>query len=344
MASGSRRVIVSAMRILLFGGTRFLGRAIAEAALARGHELVLFHRGLSNPSLFPQAVHVIGDRNADIRLVKAHTVDAVIDTSAFEVFTVRASARAVGPVPYVFVSSVSVYADLTNMREDAPLKTAADAETAQLTLESYGGLKAECERALREELGEGVLCVRAGKIDGPHDLDERFRYWLTRLARGGVVLAPGDPSALVQHVDVRDLAEWIVLALESRVRGAVNATGLPMPMRTFLETLARAVASAARLEWVPDAILEADGVMPYSEMPYWLPARLGAQPVPTDRAVAAGLRCRPLEQTARDTWQWMQRSWDEEAPIRALRRLVLPAGISPERESKLLASASPQRF
>jgi 2'-hydroxyisoflavone reductase len=325
------------MRILLFGGTRFLGRAIAEVALGQGHDLTLFHRGLSNPALFPRATHVRGDRETDLHLLGGRPFDAVIDTSAFEVGTVRKAARAVGRAHWVFVSSISVYAEAGRMDEDGPLQTVEDAEHAPLTLERYGGLKAACEAALTQELGAGrVLSVRAGKIDGPHDVDERFPWWLARIARGGEVLAPGDPAALIQQIDVRDLAEWIVGCAEKRTAGVMNTTGEPMTMRAFLETIRDVVDSDARFTWVPDEVLVRDGVGAYSEMPFWLPASEGAKPVATDRAGRTGLRSRPFADTVRDTWVWMQRSWDDEARIRELRRFKVPAGITEERETRLL--------
>ena len=324
---------------MLFGGTRFLGRAIAEIALARGHALTLFHRGRSNASLFPEAEHVIGDRESDLRLLSNRAFDAVIDTSAFEVFTVRKAARAVGATPYVFVSSVSVYADPARMAEGDPLRDVDDAENATLSLDRYGGLKAACERALEEENPGRMLSVRAGKIDGPHDLDERFRYWLVRIAKGGEVLAPGDPNAIVQDIDVRDIAAWIVTCAERRTTGVMNATGEPMTMRAMLETIRDVVGSDARFTWVPDEVLVADGVVPYSELPYWLPKSAGAAAVPIARAKSAGLSLRPFAETVRDTWAWMRASWDDEARVREQRRLKIAAGISEERERRLLAAS-----
>jgi 2'-hydroxyisoflavone reductase len=323
------------MRILVLGGTRFLGRAVVESAMARGHELVLFHRGLSNPGLWPTATHVIGDRERDLAALDAHSFDAVIDTSAFEVFTLKKSIAAARGVPYVFVSSVSVYSDLKRMDEDGPVQTLEDADTAELTIPRYGALKAACER----QLGANSLCVRAGKIDGPHDIDERFHWWATRIAEGGEVLAPGDPDALVQTIDVRDLADWMVACVEHEVHGVINCAGEPMTMRTMLETLRDVTHSDATFTWVKDEVLVADGVRPYSEMPYWLPASIGASPVPIERAKATGLRLRPFAQTAKDYWVWARAHWDEEASIRARRRLHVPAGIDREREARLIRAS-----
>jgi len=329
------------MKTLIFGGTRFLGRAIAGVCFARGHEVTLFHRGRSNPNLFPNASHILGDRTSDLHLLGGRMFDAVIDTNGFEVGEVRKTARAIGTAHYTFVSTISVYSDIANMDETGPIQTIADPETAPLTqetFENYGALKAACEKALNEELSHEVLSIRAGKIDGPHDVDERFRYWLCRIAEGGEVLAPGNPDALVQEIDVRDLADWIVRMTEERATGTFNATGEPMPMRAFLATIARAVGDA-KFVWVPDEILIQNDVRAYEEMPHWLPKNLGAQPVPIARALAKGLKFRPFIDTVQDTWKWMQRGWDEEANVRAQRRIKRPSGMARDRERAILARA-----
>lgn len=326
------------MRILILGGTGFVGRHIAETSLARGHTLTLFHRGRSNPGILEGAEHVIGDREADLSALRGRVFDAVVDTGGYEVRAVRAAARAVAHpgLHYVFVSSISVYSDLTRTDESAPVHTRADAETASLSLESYGALKAACERALDEELEGRVQHVRAGLILGPHDYDQRFRYWLTRVARGGEVLAPGNPEAPAQQIDARDLAAWIVACAEARVTGTYNATGPAMAMRTLLETIRHVVGGDARFTWVPDEVLVAHEVGPYSEMPFWLPESLGARPVDIGRALAAGLSLRPFAETVRDTWSWLQTGWDAESAVRENRRLRIPGGMTAEREARIL--------
>jgi 2'-hydroxyisoflavone reductase len=241
----------------------------------------------------------------------------------------------------VFVSSISVYADLARTAEgDAPLRTLEDAEHAALTLERYGALKAACEAALEEELPGRVLAVRAGLILGPHDYDARFRYWLTRVARGGEVLAPGAPDATAQAIDVRDLAGWMLDCAARGVRGTFNATGAPLAMSALLAAVRAAVGGDARFVWVPDALLLEHGVRPYSEMPFWLPASMGAAPVDVARARAEGLVVRPFADTARDTWAWMQAGWDDEESVRLNRKFRVPAGISAERERAILAAAA----
>jgi 2'-hydroxyisoflavone reductase len=329
------------MRVLLLGGTGFIGRAITERCLAEGHQVTLFHRGLSSPGAFPEAEHLIGDRTVDVSALEGRRFDVCFDTSAYEVAVVRASARAIRHpgLNYVFVSSVSVYADLARLAEDGPLQSDAEAEHATLSLERYGALKAACERALAEELDGRVLCVRSGLVVGPHDYDERFRYWLTRIARGGEVLAPGDPEALAQCIDARDLGAWMVHVAGSGRSGPINVTGEPMTMRALLETIRDVLGSDARFRWVPDEVLLAHAVRPYSEMPFWLPASIGARPVPTVVAHASGLSLRPFAETVRDTWQWLQQGWDAESSVRENRRMRVAGGMSPERERAILADA-----
>jgi 2'-hydroxyisoflavone reductase len=329
------------MRVLVLGGTGFVGRHFAELALQRGHSVVLFHRGRSNPGVLGAAEHVIGDRDRDLSALGGRRFDVVADTTGYEVRQVRAAARALAHpgLHYVFVSSISVYSDLTRLDESGPVQTTAGAEAADLTLERYGALKAACEAALDEELPGQVQHVRAGLILGPHDYDERFRFWLSRVARGGEVLAPGQPSAITQAVDVRDLTAWMLACAERRVTGTFNATGEPMTMGARLETIRDVVGGDARFTWVDDEILVARGVRPYSEMPFWLPRSLGAQAVDIRKAVAGGLVFRPFVETARDTWAWMRDGWDAEASVRAHRRLHIAAGMSAEREAEILATA-----
>ena len=330
-------------RVLILGGTGFVGRHVAEAFLARGAAVTLLHRGRSNPGVLPAAEHVLAERASPeaSATLAGRAFDVVVDTSGYEVPVVRASARALAASQplYVFVSSISVYADLARTDEGAPARTTAGADTATLSLDNYGALKAACETAIDAELPGRALHVRAGLILGPHDYDARFRYWLERIARGGEVLAPGDPDAPTQAIDARDLAAWIVRSAAARTVGTFNVTGAPLSMRERLETVRAVVGGAARLSWVPDDVLLAHAVAPYSELPFWLPASLGARPVPIDRALASGLALRPFSDTARDTWTWLRTDgWDAEASVRAHRRLHVPAGLSDAREQAILGA------
>lgn len=323
------------MILLILGGTRFLGRAIAEAALERGHKITLFHRGQSNPNLFPEAEHIIGDRDGDLNGLAGRQWDAVIDTSGYVPRIVEQSARLLAPNVghYTFISSLSVYADpgQTNMAEDAALATIEDETVEEITGETYGALKVLCENVVTEILDERSLLVRSGLIVGPHDPTDRFTYWPVRLQRGGEVLAPGEPEAPVQFIDVRDIGAWTVQATERGLSGPYNVTG-PASRLTMGEVLAvchEAATQPSDLTWVADGFLQAHEVAPYSDLPLWVPAEFaGYGAFNIDKALATGIAYRPLADTVRDTLAWHEtRLPDHE------RR----AGLSAEREATLLS-------
>ena len=212
------------MRLLLLGGPRFLGRAITDSALERGHELTFFNRGTTNPELYPEVERLVGDRASDLAALAGRTWDAVIDTSGYLPAAVRASAETLaGSGLYCFVSSVSVYADFTRPTdEESPVAELGDLADDEVTGESYGALKALCEEQVRDVFGERALVVRPGLIVGPHDPTGRFTYWPHRVARGGEVLAPGPPDRPTQFIDVRDLAEWMLGAVRAGSRRHVQ--------------------------------------------------------------------------------------------------------------------------
>ena len=217
----------------------------------------------------------------------------------------------------------------------------AEPDSAKLSAASYGALKAACERVVNEALPGRAQVVRAGLIVGPHDYDLRFRWWLERIARGGEVLAPGGPAALVQLIDVRDLGAWIVRSAEERIAGTFNATGpaAPLSMAALLDTIRAVVGGDARFTWVDDELLVAGKVAAYSEMPFWLPASLGHRPMDIRRALDAGLTHRPLADTVRDTWSWLAAGSTTTERARAHRKLLIQVGLAPEREAQLLAAA-----
>jgi nucleoside-diphosphate-sugar epimerase len=292
------------MQLLVLGGTKFLGRHVVDAALARGDQVTIFTRGQTNPDLFPEVEHLTGDRDGGLDALGGRSWDGVVDTSGYVPRIVRQSAEllrdAVGR--YVFVSSVSVYADPSvPLSESSPLDQLEDPFTEEV-MAHYGALKAACERVVDEVYGERGTSVRAGLIVGPHDPTERFTYWPRRLAEGGDVLAPGSPERPVQVIDVRDLAAFLLLLAERGPGGPLNATGEELP---FGELLAR-IGGEGRLHWVDDQEILDAGVEPWMELPLWLPGDEYAGMMRTDnsRAVAAGLRFRPLEETARDTLAW----------------------------------------
>ncbi len=239
------------VRILVLGGTLFLGRAVVEAALARGHEPTLFNRGLTRPELFPGVARLVGDRDGALQSLQGGTWDAVIDTSGYVPRVVRASAELLQPRVgrYIFVSSISAYADLSRrgVAEDAPLaKLGKETEDRD---EAYGALKALCERAVQDIYGERATIVRPGLIVGPWDFTGRFTYWPVRIAAGGDVLAPEPRDAPVQVIDVRDLADWMVQLVEEDRGGVFNATGpeQSLTLELLLESCRTVTRSNARL-------------------------------------------------------------------------------------------------
>jgi 2'-hydroxyisoflavone reductase len=307
------------LRLLVLGGTVFLGRAAVEEALARGHEVTLFHRGRSGPDLFPEAEHVLGDRRQDLSALAGRTWDAVLDTSGYVPADVRASAEALRDSGrYLFVSSVSAYGDLsTGPTEESPLAQIGDLPVDEVTpdFSNYGPLKALCEDDVRAVLGERALVVRPGLIVGPHDPTGRFTYWAHRLARGGEILAPGPPGRRVQFVDGRDLAAWLVDALERDLSGTYNASNEGV---RFGELLA-----GADVTWASDEFLQEQGVGQWMELPLWIaaPEYAGMHEVDVSSAVAQGLRFRPVPETLAGA---------ADAPA------VDGVGLSPEREAELL--------
>jgi 2'-hydroxyisoflavone reductase len=315
------------VRFLLLGGPRFLGRAIADAALARGHELTLFNRGRTNPDLYPEAERLAGDRSSDLSALAGREWDAVVDTCGYLPDDVRASAEALaGSGLYCFVSSVSVYADFSApLDEDSPVAELGDLPRDEVTNESYGALKALCEDAVRGEFGEGALIVRPGLITGPHDPTGRFTYWPHRVARGGEVLAPAPPAAPTQSIDVRDLGGWIVASCERALGGVYNAIHPGVTRQELLDACVRVTGSDAEFTWVSSEFLVEQEVGEWMELPLWIadPALAYADRVDVGRALEAGLMFRPLEETVRGALE--------------LAETTDAAGLAPEREAELLA-------
>jgi 2'-hydroxyisoflavone reductase len=351
------------MRILVLGGTGFLGPHFVDAARAAGHELTLFNRGKSNPTRFDGTQHagieqLHGDRKQDLSaLGSERRWDAVLDTSAYIPADVTRSARLLAPrvAQYLLVSTISVYAktDTPGQDETAPLATLADPSVTEVTGETYGGLKALCERAAEVEMPGRVTVVRPGLIVGPGDHTDRFTYWPARADRGGEILAPGTPADPIQCIDVRDLAAFLLLALERGHVGTYNADA-PAGALTMGALVDASQAVAKRMNtincvrapcpqppghesnvtWVPADFLEAQQVAPWQDMPVWVPAEgdyAGFGRISTARAQAAGLVNRPLEDTVADTLAYWRGLPDE-------RRAAPKAGLSPEREAAVLAA------
>ena len=307
------------MRVLVLGGTKFLGRATVEAARAAGHEVTLFNRGTTNPDLFPEAERIQGDLAGDLGALAGRSWDTAIDLDPTQLprqTRRRAEALADAIAHYVFVSTISVYADPSQpVDESSPLPEPPDPEPEQFEMELYGRLKVGSELAVRDVFGDRVTIARAGLIVGPHDPTERFTYWPRRLAEGGDVLAPGDPDAPLQFVDARDLGAWLVRAGVERTGGVFNATGPaePLTLGGALERIAAAVGSNARLVWTAEQRILDAGVQPWMELPLWLPGTDadGLMSAAISRALAAGLTFRPLEDTARDTLAWSREAGEQ---------------------------------
>ncbi|HEX8696347.1 MAG TPA: NAD-dependent epimerase/dehydratase family protein [Longimicrobium sp.] len=321
------------MRLLVLGGTRFIGRHLVEMALARGDEVTLFNRGKTDPRAFPGVEHVAGDRAEGLGQLGARTFDAVIDTSGYVPAWVRRSVEATAATAghYVFVSTISVYsaAPRAGMDEDGPLYD-PDWTSTSWRGGAYGPMKVACETVVRERRPDAAI-VRPGVVIGPGDYTDRFPYWVRRVGRGGEVLAPGDPARPVQGIDARDLAAFLLHAATERTSGTFNAVGpdRPTTLGGMLETIRDVAGSDARFTWVDDAFLHARGFKPWGEdLPFWAdPSEADFFTLSNRRAVEAGLRLRPLAESARDTAAW--------EPTRKAE--ARNGGLSPGREAELLA-------
>jgi 2'-hydroxyisoflavone reductase len=299
------------MKLLVFGGTKFLGRGVVEAAGA--HEVTLVNRGRTNPELYPELERIELDLTGDLEQLQGRQWDAAIDLDPTQLPRhTRRRAEAVDVGHYVFVSTISVYSDTsTPIDERSPLFDPPDPEPEEFDPAQYGGLKVGSERVVQDVFGEHAAIARAGLIVGPHDPTDRFTYWPRRLADGGTVLAPGDPEQPVQLIDARDLGAFLVHLAEQRTSGVFNGTGPAQPL-TLGETLAR-IAGDAELVWVDDQTLLDAEVGPWMELPLWLPGEEYAGLLRADisSALAAGLTFRPLEDTARDTLAWSREAGEQ---------------------------------
>jgi 2'-hydroxyisoflavone reductase len=303
------------MKILILGGTKFLGRHLVGVALARGHEVTLFNRGITNPNLFPNLETIIGDRGQDIEKLSDREWDTVIDVAGYVPRIVRLSAQALekSVKRCVFISSISVYADFkkASMDESYPVGKLEDETIEEVNGETYGPLKALCEKTVQEIYGDRALIIRPGLIVGPHDPTDRFTYWPMRVKRGGDMITPDKPQTPIQIIDVRDLSEFIIKLIEDNASGIYNATGpdYELMMGEFLEACKRVSGSVATFHWASVEFLQEHEVAPWSDMPVWIPDTeedAGFSRVDISKAINAGLRFRPLEETIRDTINWAE--------------------------------------
>ncbi|NDJ62531.1 MAG: epimerase [Chloroflexi bacterium] len=327
------------MKLLVLGGTVFVGRHLVATALARGHEVSLFNRGQRNPDLFPEAEHLRGDRDPNVgdglRALAGRRWDAAVDVSGYLPRHVGAAAQLLAEAVdhYTFVSTISVYSapPQPGMDESAPLQTLDDPAAEEVTGERYGGLKVLCEQAVSAALPERHLIIRPGMIVGPDDPTDRFPYWAARIAQGGAVLVPGAPDRPVQLIDTRDLGAWLLTLVERKATGTFNATGPAQPLTwaDWMTTIKAETGSDATFTYVPDAFLGEHAVNG-GDLPFWVPAEFAdIFAVSIQRALATGLTHRPLAETVRDTI-----AWDQARPADTERR----AGWSREREAEVLAA------
>ena len=334
------------LKILVLGGTRFLGPAVVNCAASRGHEITLFNRGKSNADLYPDLVQLRGDRFGDLASLESGQWDVVIDNSGYIPHTVADSAGLLASraKQYIFISSISVYADFSQPgnNEDSPVGTltAEEIEAARemkdITGLNYGPLKALCEQEA-EKAFPGKCCnIRPGLIVGPRDRSDRFTYWPVRIAKGGEVLCPDTPDVVTQIIDVRDLAEFIVHCAETDTNGVFNATSPPeeLTMGELFDTCKAVSGSDATFTWVSKEFLDANEIAEWSDMPVWVHLKgpeAGHPYMDVSRALAAGLTFRPIRETVRGTLDWWRNVPQErkDGPMRS--------GITAEKEAELLA-------
>jgi 2'-hydroxyisoflavone reductase len=329
------------LKILILGGTGFLGPAIVENARLRGHEITLFNRGRTNPHLFPDIEKITGDRKVSHDALRGRQWDVVIDTSGYYPRVVREAAAALdGNVgQYIFISTISVYDDFSQpgLNEKSPVATVEDETTEEVTAETYGALKALCEQAAERAFPGRACNIRPGLIVGPRDRSDRFTYWPVRIARGGEVLVPDSPDVVTQVIDVRDLAEYIVHCAEKHINGTFNTTSPAgeLTMGEIFDACKSVSGSDATFTWADTAWLTEHEVQAWSDMPVWVPlegAEAGHPFIDVSRALATGLVYRPIRETVRDTLDW----WDtvpqerKDGPMRS--------GLTAEREAELLVA------
>lgn len=326
------------MDILIIGGTQFVGRALSEAVLANGHNLTLFHRGKTNSDLFPEAEHILGDRDGDLEKLGDQKWDTVIDTCGYVPRLVKDAAEYLADKveQYVFISTISVFAESAQHHRDenaelAQFPESVDPNAEEITGETYGPLKVACEQIAEEIMPKRVLTIRPGLIVGPHDHTGRFTYWPVRVRDGGDILAPGTSDLPTQMIDVRDLAEWTVRMVEAKQMGIYNATGpaTTLTVGEMLQTCHEVSGSDGNFVWVEDQFLMENEVAPTRDLPQWVPAEMSSIfTISVQKAVDAGLTFRPLADTVRDTLAWVD---GDESRLKT-------TGLTPEREQELLAA------
>ena len=342
-----------APRVLVLGGTGFLGPHVVDACKARGWKLSLFNRGKTRPKLFeadPDVETFLGDRDGDLKsladaVAAGQRWEAGVDDSGYVPRIVKDSATLLAPATklYIFISTLSVYSDTATEGQDesGPLATIED-ETNEEVMQNYGALKALSEKAAEAAVPGRTACLRPGLIVGPGDGSDRYTYWPARLSRGGEVLAPGSGDDPIQYIDVRDLAAFIARCVADKTTGTYNCNGpaTRMVMRDLVGACDKAAAELvpdrpeSSITWVPTEFLAEQNVAPWQDLPVWIPADLenkGFHTMKSEKGIAKGLTFRPALDTARDTLTW----WNG-LPVE--RKTKPRAGMPAEREAELLAA------
>jgi len=333
------------LKILVLGGTRFIGLHMTALALERGHTLTFFNRGKTKADRYPEVERIKGDRNGEIDGLKDREWDVVIDNSGYVPRHVRLSAELLAPKvrQYVFTSSISVYPDFSVPRDEkSPVGKLPDESVEKVDGDTYGPLKALCEQAVEKALPGRATVIRPGLIVGPDDNTDRFTYWPARAARGGEFIAPGAATDPFQIIDARDLAAFTLNIVEKNITGTFNLVSNVNGFR-FGELTEACIAAANKqakpaiaphATWIPAEFLAEQKVEPWSEMPVWLPAKgeeAAFAGTSNAAAVAKGLKITPLARTVDDTLTWhLSRPVEE--------REKLKAGIAPDKEAQVLAA------
>jgi 2'-hydroxyisoflavone reductase len=332
----------SKLKVLILGGTGFIGPHFVKALSERGHAVTLFNRGKRDPEVKPGVEQLLGDRNGQIDALKGRDWDVVIDNSGYTPKQVRGTAELLkGHVQqYIFISSIAVYADFKkpDIDEDFPLAVLKGADEDTVTGESYGALKVLCEKVVADHYGKNATLIRPSYIAGPGDHTDRFTYWPFRVSLGGEMLAPGAPSDPFQYIDVRDLANFMRLCAEKRVGGKYNlcVPAHAVTMGSLLEASKKVTGADTRFVWASKEFLEQNEIIGEKAkgnyLPIWQPAAgddAGIVQARNDRAVKQGLKCRSVADTIKDTLQWQKGRPEDKQKLKA--------GLSAEQEAGLLA-------
>jgi 2'-hydroxyisoflavone reductase len=321
---------IIALKILILGGTHFLGIHLTEELVNRGHEVTLFNSGTRSTDFPVQQLE--GNRDGNLEALRGHTWDAVIDTSGHLPRIVEQSAKMLSDATkhYTFLSTIGVYENFktSDIDEYYPLATLADPTTEEITEKTYGALKALCETKVQHYFPNRSLIVRSGLLIGQYDPTDRFTYWVRRFARGGTILAPAQQRA--QFIDARDLAKWIAMMIEGQVTGIYNATGPSYDLSHVFQECQNVIDRHDPIVWVDEEFFIEQGVQDWIELPLWLSKRRcmpGFSKISSQKALRAGLRIRPLRETIVSILEW----------DRLRGSLPLQAGLDEEKEAKLLA-------